>query len=359
MRDLIKDYAPPGTVPGALTAPKGEAGQAKMHLLEYRSEQVNTVEIADLAHLQQQLADGYPASAVTWVHVVGLGDLKILQGLQDLFKLHPLAMEDVTHLGQRPKAENYDAVMFVVLQHLAFLKNEVQTTQVALFVGKDFVLSFQPRGPDLLEPLRTRIRSSRGRLRERDADYLAYAIIDIIVDAAFPVLEDFGERLDALEQDIVGRPSPRIMNTLYRLRRQLLRLRRVLWPQREALSRLIHEEEGLISDEVKVYLRDSSDHAVQAMDVVENYREMAASLLDVHISNTTNRLTDVMRVLTVIATVFMPLNFVVGLYGMNFDRSSPWNMPELGWRFGYLMVWGVLLVIVIAMLAYFRRKRWI
>ena len=359
MKDLIKDYAPPGTAPGALTATKGEAGQAKIHLLEYRSEQVNTVEIADLTHLQQQLADGHPASAVTWVHVVGLGDLKILQGLQDVFKLHPLAMEDVTHLGQRPKAENYDAMMFVVLQHLAFIKNEVQTTQIALFVGKNFVLTFQPQGPDLLEPLRVRIGSSRGRLRERDADYLAYTIIDVIVDAAFPVLEDFGERLDALEQEIVGRPTPRIMNTLYRLRRQLLRLRRVLWPQREALSRLIHEEEGLMSDEVKVYLRDSSDHAVQAMDVVENYREMAASLLDVHISNTTNRLTDVMRVLTVIATVFMPLNFVVGLYGMNFDRSSPWNMPELGWRFGYVMVWGVMLAIVIGMLVYFRRKRWI
>jgi magnesium transporter len=148
------------------------------------------------------------------------------------------------------------------------------------------------------------------------------------------------------------------MTSLYQLRRQLLGLRRVLWPQREALSRLIHEEKGLVSDEVKVYLRDSSDHAVQAMDVVESYREMAASLLDVHISNTTNRLTDVMRVLTVIATVFMPLNFVAGLYGMNFDRSSPWNMPELGWRFGYVMVWGVMLVVVIGMLAYFRRKRW-
>ena len=359
MKDLIKDYAPPGTAPGALTATKGEAGQAKIHLLEYRSEQVNTVEIADLTHLQQQLADGHPASAVTWVHVVGLGDLKILQGLQDVFKLHPLAMEDVTHLGQRPKAENYDAMMFVVLQHLAFIKNEVQTTQIALFVGKNFVLTFQPQGPDLLEPLRVRIGSSRGRLRERDADYLAYTIIDVIVDAAFPVLEDFGERLDALEQEIVGRPTPRIMNTLYRLRRQLLRLRRVLWPQREALSRLIHEEEGLMSDEVKVYLRDSSDHAVQAMDVVENYREMAASLLDVHISNTTNRLTEVMRVLTVITTVFMPLTFVVGLYGMNFDRSSPWNMPELGWRFGYVMVWGVLLATAVGMLVYFRRKRWI
>ncbi|MEO6696501.1 MAG: magnesium/cobalt transporter CorA [Gammaproteobacteria bacterium] len=359
MRDLIKDYAPPGTLPGALTAPQGETGQVKIHLLEYRGEQVNTMGITDLAHLQQQLADGQPASAVTWVHVVGLGDVKILQGLQDLFKLHPLAMEDVTHLGQRPKAESYDAVTFVMLQHLAFIKNEVQTTQIALFVGKDFVLSLQPQGPDLLEPLRARIRTSRGRLRERDADYLAYAIIDMIVDAAFPVLEDFGERLDTLEREIIERPAPRIMHTIYRLRRQLLHLRRVLWPQREALSRLIHEEQGLLSDEVKVYLRDSSDHAVQAMDVVESYREMAASLLDVHISNTTNRLTDVMRVLTVIATVFMPLNFVVGVYGMNFDRSSPWNMPELGWRFGYVMVWGVMLVIVAAMLWYFRRKRWL
>ena len=358
MSRLLKDYHPPGTAPGTLSAVQGEDARPRIHLLEYRGEQVNAVELADTAQLAAQLVDGHPASAVTWVHVIGLGDLKTLQNLAELFKLHPLAMEDVTHLGQRPKVEPYDDMVFVILQHLTFAGYEVKATQISLFIGKDFVLTFQPSGLDLFEALRTRISTTRSRLRERGADYLAYTLIDLIVDMAFPVLEDLGEQLDTLEDEIIKQPGPHIMTSLYQLRRQLLGLRRVLWPQREALNRLIHDEQDLVCAEIKIYLRDSSDHAVQAMDVVENYREMAASLLDVHLSNTTSRLTDVMRVLTVISTVFMPLNFIVGLYGMNFDRSSPLNMPELGWYFGYVIVWGVMLVVVIGMLAYFRRKRW-
>ncbi len=296
---------------------------------------------------------------MTWVHIIGLGDLTLLSGLADQFKLHPLAMEDVTHLGQRPKVEPYDALLFVVLQHLALVQDDLRLTQISLFVSKDFVLSFQPSGPDLLEPLRARISTSRGRIHERNADYLAYAIIDLIVDTAFPVLEAFGGRLEALENEITHKPGAQIMTHIYQLQRQLLTLRRVLWPQREVLTRFQQDEQGLVCEEVRIYLRDSADHAVQALDLVEGYREMAASLLNVHLSNATNRLTDVMRVLTVIATVFTPPTFLASIYGMNFDRSSPWNMPELSWKYGYLMVWGVIIAMVVGMLVYFRRKRWL
>ncbi|MEO5574213.1 MAG: magnesium/cobalt transporter CorA [Gammaproteobacteria bacterium] len=355
----MKDYHPPGTAPGTLEAPSGEGANTAIHLLEYRGEQINVLTIQDLPQLARELADGQPHAAVAWVHVIGLGDITVLQGLADLLKLHPLAMEDVTHLGQRPKVESYDDIVFAILQYPSLVQREIKLAQIALFVGKNFVISFQPSGPDLLTPLRTRILATHARIRERNADYLAYAIIDLIVDSTFPVLEEMGEQLDALEDEIINRPNGKIINTIYQMRRQLLGLRRVLWPQREVLGRLIHEDQDLFCAEVKIYLRDSSDHAVEAMDVVESYREMAASMLDVHLSNTTNRLTDVMRVLTVIATLFTPPTFIASLYGMNFDRSSPWNMPELGWRFGYLFVWGIIIVMIAGMLIFFRRKRWL
>ncbi len=359
MAYLMKDYHPPGTAPGTLEAVAGEDAKTMMHLLEYRGEQINVLEIHDLPLLARELADGQPQSAVAWVHVIGLGDVKILQGLADLLKLHPLAMEDVTHLGQRPKVESYDDIVFAVLQYPSFAQGEIKLAQIALFVGKNFVISFQPSGPDLLAPLRTRILAMHARIRERNADYLAYAIIDLIVDSTFPVLEEMGEQLDALEDEIINRPSSSIINTIYQMRRQLLGLRRVLWPQREVLARLSHEDQDLFCAEVKIYLRNSSDHAVEAMDVVEGYREMAASMLDVHLSNATNRLTDVMRVLTVIATLFTPPTFIASIYGMNFDRSSPWNMPELGWKYGYIMVWAIMVLMITGMLFYFRRKRWL
>jgi len=359
MAYLMKDYHPPGTAPGTLEAPGGEDANTAIHLLEYRGEQVNVLEIHDLPQLARELADGQPRAAIAWVHVIGLGDVKLLQGLADLLKLHPLAMEDVTHLGQRPKVESYDDIVFTILQYPSFVQREIKLAQIALFVGKKFVISFQPSGPDLLAPLRARILATHARIRERNADYLAYAIIDLIVDSTFPVLEEMGEQLDALEDEIMHRPNGDIINVIYQMRRQLLGLRRVLWPQREVLGRLIHEDQDLFCAEVKIYLRDSSDHAVEAMDVVESYREMAASMLDVHFSNTTNRLTDVMRVLTVIATLFTPPTFVASIYGMNFDRSSPWNMPELGWEYGYLMVWGIVVLMIVGMLIFFRRKRWL
>ncbi|MEO5703154.1 MAG: CorA family divalent cation transporter, partial [Gammaproteobacteria bacterium] len=251
MSDLIKDYRPLNRPPGTLTAVPGEDSTARIHLLEYRGEQINVVEISGLEQLAQQLADGHPASAVTWVHVVGLGDMRTMQGLAEMFKLHPLAMEDVTHLGQRSKVEAYDnQLQFVVLQHLAFTQDEVKVTQVALFVGKDFVVSFQPGGTDLFEPLRSRICETQGRIHERGADYLAYIIIDLVIDTAFPVLEALGEQLDTLEDNVVNRPAPNVINTIYQLQRQLLNLRRVLWPQREVLSRLMRDDLGFISTEM-------------------------------------------------------------------------------------------------------------
>jgi magnesium transporter len=359
MAEPIKGYRPSKAPPGTLVAVPGEGEHTGIRLLEYRGQCINDLEITDLAQLAGELADGQPEAPVAWVHVIGLGNPTLLQGLADLFKLHPLAMEDVLNLGQRPKVEDYDDRVFVVLQHLTCTQKLVKATQISLFLSKDFVLTFQPGGEDLLAPLRTRICTTQGRVHMRAADYLAYTIIDLVVDKAFPVLEDVGTRLEVLENEVTRNPDAQIMTEIYHLQRQLLSLRRVLWPQREAVLRLLRNEEGLLCEDVEVYLRDSSDHAVQALDMVENYRETAASLLNVHLSNATNRLTNVMRVLTVIATIFTPPTFVASIYGMNFDRASPWNMPELGWEYGYLMVWGVVIAMVVGMLIFFRRKRWL
>ncbi len=342
-------------MPGTLTAVPGESAQAQVRLLHYRDGQVDAQDITDLSGLKDQVnADG-----VSWIQVIGLGDLQTLHALGEQFNLHALAMEDVTHLGQRPKVDAYENLLFIVLPYLTCHENQFRTTQISLFLGRNFVISFQPQGPDILEPVRRRIVQGQGHIRKRKADYLAYAIIDLAVDTAFPVLDSFGDRFNALEDEMIEDSNSKLLTEVYLLRRQLLRLWHLIWPQSEMFSRLLEDDQDLIGEEVRIYLRDSSDHAVQAMDVVQRYREMAAGLIDLHMVNTNNRLTDVMRVLTVIATLFTPPTFVASLYGMNFDRSSPWNMPELGWEYGYLMVWGIVISMITGMLIYFRRKRWL
>jgi magnesium transporter len=207
--------------------------------------------------------------------------------------------------------------------------------------------------------VRERVIQGSGHIRERGADYLAYAIMDLLIDSAFPLLEKLGEKLAALEDRIVRRPgaSENIRN-IHQMRRDLLRLQRVFWPQRDLFARLLRECEDRFEPSTRTYLRDLHDHAVQVLDIVESYREMAASLLDLHFSGLSVRLNDIMRVLAVISTLFMPLTFVVGIYGMNFDRSSPWNMPELGWEYGYPVLWGLMLAMVAGMILFFRRKGW-
>ena len=231
--------------------------------------------------------------------------------------------------------------------------------QVALFLSKNLVITFQANGPDILSPVRERVIHGSGHIRERGADYLAYAIMDLLVDSAFPLLEKLGERLAALEDRIVNRPGAREnIRNIHQLRRDLLRLQRVFWPQRDLFARLLRECEDWFEPSTRTYLRDLHDHAVQLLDIVEGYREMAASLLDLHFSGLSARLNDIMRVLAIISTLFMPLTFIVGVYGMNFDRGSPWNMPELGWEYGYPVLWGLMLAMVAGMILFFRRKGW-
>ena len=299
------------------------------------------------------------STPVLWVGVDGLADTTLLQGLADSFGLHRLALEDVINVHQRPKVENYSDRVFVVVR-MALSEQDASTEQFALFLGPDFLLTFQERPDDCLDPVRRRLREGRGSIRGLNADYLAYALIDAAVDSYFPVLETYGERLEDLELAVVDSPDPELVETLHLMKRDLLAMRRAIWPHRETVNALIRDETPLITETTRLYLRDTYDHATQLIDIVETSREIASGLVDMYISNASARLNEIMKVLTIIATVFMPIGFLASLYGMNFDSAtSPWNMPELGWRYGYPVTLLIMTLVAGGLLAFFWRRRWI
>lgn len=350
---ILKDFHPPGTAPGTLPVRAREPGGTRVLLVDFTAEKPVTTEIKDL----DQVA-GRAAQAPIWVHVIGSGDIDVIRRLGDMFGLHPLAIEDALHGGQRPKIEDYERHDFLILQHAAFRNSHVALTQIAMFFSETLVVTFQPAGDNVLAPVQERV--TRGGLLGRGADYLAYAIMDFVIDSAFPLLESLGDALEALEEQVVSRPEDRDnRRRLLRMRHNMRFLRRVFWPQRELLARTLQDGGFAFSAGTRVYLRDLYDHTVHILDVVETYREMVADINDLYLSGLSIRLNDVIRILTVISTVFMPLGFIASVYGMNFDRSSPWNMPELGWTYGYLFVWGVMLAVTAGMMVFFRRKGWL
>jgi len=353
--DLLRDYQDPGTPPGTLRPAEGESGPSRIIVTSYDVENATITESTDPAVIDRLRGDG----RVHWAHVIGLADVGLIEHFGTVFDLHPLALEDVLTLGQRPKTEDYEQNLFCILQHLAYREASLVKTQIGLFFGTDFVVTFQPGVADLLTPVRDRIAKGRARMRQKGACYLAYALIDLVIDAAFPALEALGAQLDAIEEGILDRPDQDDMEKLQDARRELLVLRQVLWPQREVVGHLARQEHDLMPDDVRLYFRDCYDHAVQALEVSENFREMASGLLDIYLSSLSHRLNDVMKVLTIISTVFMPLSFLAGVYGMNFDRSRPLNMPELGWSYGYLGFWVIAIAAVGTMLWLFRRRGWL
>ncbi len=273
---------------------------------------------------------------VVWVDIEGFGDGCALRALSELFDIHSLALEDVVHVHQRPKAELYGERVFFITR-MAQVRQELETEQVSFFLGRHFVLTFQQGAPgDSFERVRHHIRANAGMLRSSGADYLCYSLIDAVIDQFFPVLERLGDRLEALETEALSRPSLDTVSRVHAIKGQLLSLRRIVWPMREALQTVLRDPESVFTAETRVYLRDCHDNLLQIMDLVETYRELAAGLTDLYLSSSSNRMNEVMKVLTIIATIFMPLSFITSLYGMNFDpAASPWNMPETKAYWGY------------------------
>jgi len=336
---------------------------ALVHIGEKRVEEVKiTIIDYDETHFQEKEAKTIEEClalkdkpAAMWINVDGLHKVEILEQLGDCLGVHPLVLEDILNTGQRPKIEDFGDYIFVVLKMLYDDKsNGIATEQISLILGPNFVVSFQEREGDVFNPIRERIRRGRGRIRKMGADYLAYTLLDSIVDSYFIVLEKLGEKIEILEEELVTNPTTETLQTIHDLRTEMVFLRKSVWPLREIISGLERGESALIQESTGIYLKDVYDHTIQVIDTVETFRDMVSGMLDIYLSSVSNRMNEVMKVLTIIATIFIPLTFIAGIYGMNFQY-----MPELGWRWGYPMVWLIMLAIGALMLVYFRRKRWL
>jgi len=325
-------------------------------VLSYDGDDCDEREIASV----QQLVELRKMGRGLWVDVQGVGDADLVKQLGELFGFHLLSLEDVLNLHQRPKVEAFDSYIYCVLRMPDF-GVPLRLEQMSVFFGKDFVVTFQEDPGDPLDPVRERLRHNRGRIRGFGADYLAYAIIDAIVDHYFPVLESFADRIDELEDDVMNSSNPDVLATLQDIRRELLLLRRAVWPLREMIGTLARDEcEDLVSEKIRPYLRDCQDHAAQLTDVLESCRELSTALMDAYISSVALRTNEVMRVLTIMSTIFIPLTFVAGIYGMNFDPStSPLNMPELRWYYGYPFALGLMVITAVVLVFFFRHKGWL
>jgi magnesium transporter len=293
---------------------------------------------------------------VTWINIDGLQEVGVIEKIGSHFGIHPLVLEDIVHTGQRPKVDDLGDYVFLVLKMLYHDENEDEVVgeQVSLIIGANYVISFQEREGDVFNPIRERIKNAKGRIRKAGADYLAYALVDAIVDHYFAILEELGERIESMEEELVTNPTPETLQMIHKLKRNLIFCRKSVWPLRETVSGLERGESPLITESTGIYLRNVYDHTIQVIDTIETYRDMVSGMLDIYLSSLSNRMNEVMKVLTIIATIFIPLTFVAGIYGMNFKF-----MPELEWHWGYPTALIVMLVIVGFMVMYFRRKRWL
>ena len=350
----IKHISEQGAQPGILE-PRSDAEAPQIQVFAYGEDEFEELTVTSVEEVTALKAK----NPVLWVNVVGLGDVELIRQFGEQFSLHRLALEDVVNVHQRPKADEYGDHIFIVARML-HLDDMSDSEQVSMFMGSDYLLTFQERPGDCFDGVRKRLRAGGNRIRSSPPDYLCYALIDAIIDGYFPVLEHYGEMLEALEDEVVGGPEQKHIQMLHEKKRDLLMMRRAIWPHREMVNSLIRNDHTLILDSTRVYLRDCYDHAVQLMDIVETYREIASGLIDVYISTVGAKMNEIMKVLTIIATIFIPLGFVAGLYGMNFDSEvSPWNMPELHTRFGYPIALLVMTLIAGGMVYYFWLSGWI
>lgn len=344
-------YDEPGSEPGTLII-EPDAKPSRIILIDYDED--NAIRKVDIT--PNACAPYIGTNTVSWMDIQGLGSETVLKQVGEIFNLHPLLLEDVVNVPQRPKLEDYNNQLLVISQMVRLKEDEsgFDTEQVSFVLGKRYLLSFQEEElQDCFEIVRDRIRTSQGRVRKSGADYLTYLLLDTIIDGYFPVVEHYEDRIEALEDMIISNPDRETMQEIYDVRRELLALRRLIWPMRNVLHLLMRDHHGIVSDEVQIYFRDSYDHVIQILEIIEAYRELAASLMDVYMSTMGNKLNEIMKFLTVISTIFIPLTFIVGVYGMNFE-----NMPELKGEWSYFMVWLVMLAVAGGLIFYFWRKGW-
>ncbi len=342
----------------------GLAPGSLIHIGEKKEEQVRiTLFDYDAQHCEQKtitkVKKAVPlkdTSSVTWINIDGLHDVKVIEDIGKHFDLHPLTLEDILHTGQRPKMETHANYIYVVLRMLRYdsANRKVLSEQISMILSDHYILTFQESVGDVFDPIRERMRESSSRLRKHGPDYLLYRLLDSIVDHYFVVLEKIGDHLELLQDQVAQDPDENILQDIHGMRREMINLRRAIWPVRDLISSFQRMESTLIQENIDVFLNDLYDHIIRVIDTVETYREMISSLLDLYMSGISNKMNAVMKVLTIIATIFIPLTFIAGIYGMNFDY-----MPELHFRWAYPVVWLIMIVITLGMILFFRRKKWL
>jgi magnesium transporter len=339
----------PGAQPDAIAIP-ADAPAPRIEWLRFAPEALEERSVADVGELRPALG----SDTVDWIHVQGFGDEERLRALAETFGIHPLALADIVNIPQRAKVDSYDDQQLVVLRMARSVDHEIELQQLSLVVGPGWVLTFEEHAGDVFDPVRARLRADGSTLRRSGADFLAYALIDAVVDGFFPVMDTLSDMLDDLEEAAIGDPEPHTLARIHAVRRLLIHLARAQRQQRDALLALTHQEDGPFGESVRPYLRDVLDHAIHVLDSVETLREMTVGVMDIYLSSVSNRTNDVMKTLTVMASIFIPLTFIAGVYGMNFD-----HMPELHWRWGYAAAWGLMVAMTLGLLASFARRGWL
>jgi magnesium transporter len=341
---------PPGTL---VHIGEKKTDKAKITVIDYDETSFQEREVTSV----EECLPFKEKPAITWMNIDGVHDVEIIEKIGKCFELHPLVLEDIVNTEQRPKMEDYEGYLFVVLKMIYYDKDEQKITveQVSLILGPNYVISFQERRGDVFNILRGRIKAGKGRIRKGGAGYLAYALMDAVVDHYFVILEKIGEEIENIEEELLRNPKPETLQSLHNFKREMIYLRKSVWPLRELVSGLERLESPLLKKANKAFFRDVYDHTIQVIDTVETFRDMISGMFDLYLSSISNKMNEVMKVLTIIATIFIPLTFLAGIYGMNFEY-----MPELKWHWFYPRVfWLVMLAIAGMMLFYFRRKKWL
>lgn len=341
--------APPGTL---IHIGDRKVETVTIDVLDYNEEEFRETKIKDVEELKGFIED----STVTWINVNGIHDVDIIGNIGDIFSLHPLLQEDIVNTNQRPKSDRYENCIYIVLKMLDYdnINGVPQSEHINLVLGNNYVISFQERKGDIFDYVRDRIRNGKGRIRKNGADYLVYALMDTIVDRYFIILEKSSERIEYIEEEVVDNPSTETMRDIHKMKREMIFLRKSVWPLREVVNSLTREESELIQENTQLYFRDVYDHTIHVIDAIESFRDMVSGMLDIYLSSISNKMNEVMKVLTIFASIFIPLTFIAGIYGMNFQY-----MPELNWKWGYFSVLGFMVAVGISMLFYFKRYKWL
>lgn len=349
LRLFRRRFTEQGAAPGTMET-KPDAPEPVVYAIAFNATDLKEKEVANIAEARELAGDDHRL----WIDVQGQPGTSLLEEIGAAFNLHPLTLADVANIGQRPKIEDYDDFLFGVIRMATRENNGFRWEQVSLFIARQFVISFQEKPGDCFDPVRQRLRSGRKLIRGNTGDYLGAMLLDATVDGYFPVLEEFGERLEDLETRVLRHPTQAVLAEVYHAKRELMSFRRSVWPMRDAMNQLLRDGHSILKKSTLPYLRDTVDHLMQVVDVVENFRELAGSFIDVYLSSVSHRTNEVMRVLTIGATIFIPLTFIAGIYGMNFE-----NIPELKWKHGYLYFWLLVGAVLIGMLLLFVRLGWL